>query len=62
MNASPYRGIAPRTTPALRARRALVARIGSDAVMDIDADRVAYYRDLVRKATQKKARAVLTQP
>jgi hypothetical protein len=54
MNASPYRGIAPRTTPALRARRALVARIGQDAVDAMDRDRVDYYRALMRQARLSK--------
>ncbi|MGA1073458.1 MAG: hypothetical protein ACO3S3_12420 [Pseudohongiellaceae bacterium] len=48
MNASPYRGIAPRSTAAQRARRALVARIGRDAVDTIDRERVDHYRELIR--------------
>jgi hypothetical protein len=54
MNASPYRGIAPRTTPALRARRALVARIGHDAAAQQDAERVDYYRALIAQAKAQK--------
>ena len=54
MNASPYRGIAPRTTTALRARRALAARIGHDAAAQQDAERVDYYRDLMRQARLSK--------
>ena len=50
MNASPYRGIAPRQTYAQRYRRALIARIGSDEVARQDAERVEYYRDLIRQA------------
>jgi hypothetical protein len=49
MNASPYRGIPPRQTAAQRERRALVARIGSDAVARQDTARVEYYRDLIRQ-------------
>jgi hypothetical protein len=55
MNASPYRGIAPRQTAAQRERRALVARIGHDAVAQQDADRIDYYRALIAQARSKKA-------
>jgi len=54
MNASPYRGIAPRTTPALRARRYLVQTLGRDAVDAMDRDRVDYYRVLMRQARLSK--------
>lgn len=53
MNAYPYRGIPPRQTPAQRARRALVARIGADAVAQQDAERVDYYRALIQKTLAK---------
>jgi hypothetical protein len=49
MNTQPYKGIAPRTTPALRARRYLVQAIGQDAVDAMDTERVEYYRNLIRK-------------
>ena len=54
MNTQPYRGIAPRQTAAQRARRALVARIGADAVAQHDAERVDYYRALIAKAKAQK--------
>ena len=54
MNASPYRGIAPRQTAAQRARRALVASIGHDAVAQQDADRINYYRALIAQAKAQK--------
>ncbi len=54
MNASPYKGIAPRTTPALRARRYLVQTLGRDAVDAMDRDRVDYYRALMRQARLSK--------
>ena len=49
MNASPYRGIAPRQTAAQRARRSLILSIGQDAVDAIDRERVDYYRSLIRQ-------------
>jgi hypothetical protein len=54
MNTQAYKGIAPSTTAALRARRALVARIGSDAVAAQDAERVDYYRALIAQARLSK--------
>ena len=54
MNAYPYRGIAPRQTAAQRARRALVASIGHDAVAQQDADRIDYYRALLAQARSQK--------
>lgn len=51
MNASKYKGFAPYSTPALRARRALVARIGAEAVSAQDAERVDYYRSLIRQVS-----------
>jgi hypothetical protein len=56
VNAFPYRGIAPRQTSAQRARRALVARIGADAVDAIDRDRVDYYRSLIRQVSDPSAK------
>jgi len=53
MNASPYRGVAPRQTPAQRARRALVLAIGKDAADAIDRERVDYYRSLIQKTLIK---------
>jgi hypothetical protein len=53
MNTQPYKGIAPRTTAALSARRALVARIGADAVAQQDSERVDYYRSLIQKTLAK---------
>jgi hypothetical protein len=50
VNTNPYRGIAPRQTYAQKYRRALIARIGSDEVTRQDAERVEYYRDLIRQA------------
>lgn len=60
MNTQAYKGIAPRTTAALRARRSLVARIGSDAVAAQDAERVDYYRALIAQA--KAAERRLSDP
>jgi hypothetical protein len=54
MNASPYRGIAPRQSAAQRARRVLVARIGHDAAAQQDADRIDYYRALIAQAKAQK--------
>ena len=54
MNASPYRGIAPRTTAALRARRYLVQTLGRDAVDAMDRERIDYYRTLMRIARGEK--------
>jgi hypothetical protein len=54
MNTQTYKGIAPRTTPALRARRALVARIGIAAAAAQDAERVDYYRSLIAQAKAQK--------
>lgn len=54
MHASPYKGIAPRSTAALRARRSLIARIGNDAVAAQDAERVDYYRSLIAQAKAQK--------
>jgi hypothetical protein len=51
MNASKYKGFAPYSTPAQRARRALVARIGAEAVAAQDAERVDYYRSLIRQVS-----------
>jgi len=55
MNTQAYKGIAPRTTAALRARRSLVARIGNDAVAQQDADRIDYYRALIAQAKDQKS-------
>ena len=54
MNAYPYRGIAPRTTPALRARRYLVQTLGRDAIDAMDRERVDYYRALIAQAKVQK--------
>ncbi len=54
MNTQTYKGIAPRTTPALRARRALVASIGQDAVDAMDRERVDYYRALIAQTKLSK--------
>ena len=54
MNTQAYKGIAPRSSAALRARRALVARIGHDATAQQDAERVDYYRALMRQARLSK--------
>lgn len=53
MNTQAYKGIAPRSTAATRARRALVARIGAAAVAAQDAERVDYYRSLIQKTLAK---------
>jgi hypothetical protein len=50
MNTQAYRGIAPRSSAALRARRSLVARIGHDAAAQQDASRIDYYRALIAHA------------
>ena len=55
MNASPYKGYAPRQTTAQRAERALRNAIGDDAYAAYRAEREAQYRDLIRKARAQKA-------
>jgi hypothetical protein len=54
MNTQAYRGIAPRSSAALRARRSLVARIGHDAAAQQDASRIDYYRALIAQAKVQK--------
>jgi hypothetical protein len=54
MNTQAYKGIAPHSSAALRARRSLVARIGHDAVAQQDADRIDYYRALIAQAKAQK--------
>jgi hypothetical protein len=49
VNASPYRGIAPRQTSAQRAERVLRATLGPTAYADYRAERESQYRDLIRK-------------
>lgn len=55
MNARTYQGIAPRQTAAMRQEKVLRAMLGPTAYAAHQADREAYYRDLIRKAHAKKA-------
>ena len=55
MNASPYKGYAPRQSAAQRADRALRNAPGADAYATYRAERETQYRDLIRKARAQKA-------
>lgn len=55
MNASKYKGIAPRQTAAQRAERVLRATLGPTAYAAYRAEREAQYRDLIRQARAQKA-------
>lgn len=55
MNASSYKGYAPRQTPAQRAERAMRKYLGDQWVDDHNNQRVQYYRDLLRKVRAQKA-------
>lgn len=59
MNTQAYKGIAPRTTNALRAERAARRAFGDTVVDAHNADRRAYYDALRREAMRRKARAIL---
>ena len=50
MNTQAYKGIAPRTTPALRHERAMRNLMGDAWVDSQNADRVEYYKSLIKKA------------
>ena len=54
MNASPYKGIAPRQTAAQRAERVLRATLGPTAYAAHRAERETYYRDLIRQTRKAK--------
>jgi hypothetical protein len=49
VNASKYQGHAPHSTLAQRERRSAIATLGREEVMRQDAERVEYYRSLIRK-------------
>lgn len=54
MNTQAYKGIAPRTTPALQADRAARRLFGDDQVDAWDRDRVDYYQGLIQLAKRKR--------
>ena len=59
MNTQAHKGIAPRTTHALKEERAARRLFGDDVVDAHNADRRAYYDALRREAMRRKARAIL---
>jgi hypothetical protein len=55
MNAHAYNGIAPYSTPAMDADRALREALGPSAYAAYRAGQADYYRDLIRKARDARA-------
>ena len=55
MNASPYKGYAPRQTPAQRAERALRLAMAGKEYHTWRKERETFYRDLIRKVRAQKA-------
>lgn len=54
MNAWKYQGIPPRQTPAQRAERSARALLGNEWVDNYNAQRVDYYRSLIRQIKESK--------
>jgi hypothetical protein len=54
MNTNAYNGIAPHSTPAIAADRALREAIGPSAYAAYRAGQADYYRDLIRKAREAR--------
>lgn len=59
MNAHPYRGASPRTTPALREERIARKYLGDAVVNAQNIERRAHYDALRREVMRRKARAIL---